>query len=570
MKRTQNVNLVKDLMQSLVTSVEIGDSINLAKSIQKNYSRKTLLVLAKEAPVGLITEKIVERVIHHKLGEDSVEDFMIRRFSVVKPDDDVSVVVPIIIDEKQELIPVIDQANKLVGIVNEEDVLAVMKINKIKNRNLILGRDNDLRNVKNLLKERLGGELVSQLEKISKAASKYGVTAYMVGGVVRDLLLNVANKDIDIVVEGDGIKFASFLANELGGKVKSHEKFGTSVVMLSDENRIDVATARLEYYDHPATLPKIEQSSLRSDLYRRDFTINSIAIKLNGDNAFSLVDLFNGERDLKNKEINVMHNLSFIEDPCRLFRSIRFEQRLGFKISKQTEALIRVAIKKKMVTLLSGTRLLNEIKLVLKEKDPLGCILRMKEFALLECLSSEMALSTTDIAALQKVEALVEWVETISLPEEPRIWYVYFLAIFYCLNEQSFSQTMDRLQVSAKLKKLLKQDRSACKEGLEHLKNDNDWKQDKIFKLFSNFSVEGIIYFLAVAETDRVNQYANVFFCQFYRRVKLFLTGDDLMEMGMKPGPVYQSVFRALLEAHIKGEIETREEEIALVKKRFF
>ena len=570
MKRTQHEKLVKDVMHSPVVSVGIGDTINSVKSVQAFYGMNALLVVAKKKPVGLITEKIVERAIHHKLGEDSVEDFMICRFSVAKPDDVLSSVLPIIIDDRQGLIPVLDQGNKLVGIVNEEDVLQIIKSNNINKRNSILGQDNDPKNVKSLLKERLGPELLSQLEKISEAARKNRATVYMVGGFVRDLLLNIPNKDVDIVIEGDGIKFASFLAEELGGKVKSHEKFGTAVVVLPGENRIDVATARLEYYDHPAALPKIEQSSLRSDLYRRDFTINSIAIKLNGYKAFSLVDLFNGERDLKNKEINVIHNLSFIEDPCRLFRSIRFEQRLGFKISKQTEVLIQAAIKKKTVNLLSGTRLLNEIKLVLKEKNPLGCILRMKEFELLECISSEIDLNAKDIIALEKIEALVAWIRTISLPEEPKIWYVYFLAIFYSLNEESFSQGMDRLQVSAKLKNLLKQDRSACKEGLVHLKNDKDWKPDKIYKLFSNFSVEGIIYFLAVAGANRVNQYADMFFCQFYRRVKLFLTGNDLLEMGMKPGPVFQSVFEVLREAHINGEIETRDEEIALVKKQFF
>ena len=171
--------------------------------------------------------------------------------------------------------------------------------------------------------------------------------------------------------------------------------------------------------------------------------------------------------------------------------------------------------------------------------------------------------------ALEKIEALVAWTETISLPDEPEIWYVYFLAIFYSLQEDSFSQTIDRLQVPARFKKSLKQDRIACKEGLAHLKNDMDWKPEKIYNLFSNFSMEAIIYFLAIATTDRVTQYANIYFTQYYRRAKLSLTGDDLLEMGMEPGPVFQSVFKALREAHIKGEIETREEEVALVRKQF-
>jgi len=458
-----------------------------------------------------------------------------------------------------------------VGVVSRDDILQAIQANEPGKIKPILdqGASRGRKNIKSLLKERLGQELLSILERISQVAIKSGVSVYMVGGFVRDLLLNVANKDIDIVVEGDGIEFASLLMDEFGGRVKSHEKFGTSVVILPDENRIDVATARLEYYDHPAALPTIEKSSVKSDLYRRDFTINSIAVKLNGDGAFSLMDFFNGERDLKNKEIDVLHNLSFVEDPCRLFRSVRFEQRFGFRISKQTEVLMKGAIKKKLVDFLSGTRLLNEIILILKEKNPLSYILRMKELALLQLISPQMLSNPADMPALEKIEALVAWAAAVSLPEEPEIWYVYFLGIFYSLNEDSFSQVIDRLQVPAQLKKSLKQDRVACKEGLTHLENDIDWKPEKIYDLFSNFSVEAIIYFLAVSATDRANRYANIYFTQYYERAKLLLTGDDLLKMGMEPGPVFQSVFKALRQAHIKGEIETREEEVALVRKQF-
>jgi len=569
MKIDQHTNLIKDLMHFPVVSVGVKDSIRAVGSVFTRYSINTLPVLAKEVPVGLITRNIVEKAIHHKLEEDSVEELMIRRFSVTKPDEFLSSVIPIVIKEGQKLIPVVDQANKLVGVVSRDNILRVIKAIESGKRNLIPDQVNNRKDIKSLLKKRLGQDLLSLLERISQAAENFGVSVYMVGGFVRDLLLNVSNKDIDIVVEGDGIEFASVLVDELGGKVTSHKKFGTSVVILPNQNRIDVATARLEHYDYPAALPTIKQSSVKDDLFRRDFTINSIAVKLNGDGAFSLMDLFNGERDLKNREINVLHNLSFIEDPCRLFRLIRFEQRFGFKISKQTEVLMQAAIKKKLVNLLSGKRLLNEIILILKEKHPISCILRMQELALLRLVSPQMILSSADIVTLEKIEALVAWAETISLPEEPEIWYVYFLAIFSSLKEDSFSQTIDRLKVPARLKKSLEQDRIACKGGLAHLKQDMDWKPEKIYNIFSNFSMEAIIYFLAMAATDRVTQYANIYFTKYYRCSKLSLTGNDLLAMGMEPGPVFQSVFKALREAHIKGEIKTREEEEALVRKQF-
>ena len=425
------------------------------------------------------------------------------------------------------------------------------------------------RDVKCLFKEKLGKNLLCILETISQVANRSGVTVFAVGGFIRDLLLNIPNKDIDIVVEGDGILFANRLAEKFDARVQSHERFGTSVVIFPDGNRIDVATARLEYYEHPAALPRVEQSSINSDLYRRDFTINSIAVKLNGENAFCLIDFFNGERDLKNKEIRVLHNLSFIEDPCRMFRSIRFEQRFGFQIGKETEDLMKVAIKKKMVGLLSGTRLLNEIILIMKEKNPLSCILRMKELRFLQSMSRQLVLNSAGLQAMEKIERALSWVETISLPRKPKKWYVYFLALFYSLEEESFEQIAERFQMKAQLKKSMMRDRCACREGLELLKKDKNWNPETIYNLFSVFSVEATIYFLAVASTDRAKQYVSIYFTQYHGQAELSLTGNDLLEMGMKPGPLFQSVFKGLREAHVKGAIQTREEEEAWVRKEF-
>ena len=554
-------NRIKDVMHFPVVSVAVNDSISSAESILTLYNLNTLPVLSKEKPVGLITRQVVEKAIHHRLEEDCVEEFMIRRFSVTSPDEFFNSVIPLIIEEKQKLIPVVNPEDKLVGVVSRGDILRELHTTEGRGRN----QAGVHKNIKSLLKERLGRDLLDLLERISQIANRSEVSVFAVGGFVRDLLLNISNKDIDIVVEGDGILFASHLAEEFGGRVTSHEKFGTSVVIFPDGYRIDVATARLEYYEHPAALPTVEQSSVKSDLYRRDFTVNSIAVKLNGEDAFCLIDFFNGERDVKNKEIHVLHNLSFIEDPCRLFRAIRFEQRYGFKISMQTEAFMKVAIKKRLVDSLSGTRLLNEIILILNENHPLKCILRMRELGLLQFVSPQMMVEQ----ALEKIPAVLSWAEFISLPEKPEVWYVYFLALLYALDEESFAQTADRLQMQARLKKSLIRDRETCKEGLMLLETDKDWSPETIYNQLSEFSVEAVIYFLAVASTDRANQYANTYFTQYHKQAELSLTGDDLVKMGIKPGPVFQSVFKALREAHVKGAIETREEEVAWVKKQF-
>ena len=167
--------------------------------------------------------------------------------------------------------------------------------------------------------------------------------AYLVGGTVRDILLGEPNFDVDVAVEGDAVAFAEALAQALDGRVRAHRKFGTAVVLYGDDGRgrVDVVTARTEFYDAPAALPTIEHATIREDLHRRDFTINAMAVSLKGEDFGRLVDPFGGRRDLERRTIRVLHNLSFIDDPTRIFRAVRYESRLGFAMNEHTQRLAR-------------------------------------------------------------------------------------------------------------------------------------------------------------------------------------------------------------------------------------
>jgi len=432
-----------------------------------------------------------------------------------------------------------------------------------------LGRAVAQKSLKSLVKERLDKDVYQLLERIAQLGEREGKAVYAVGGFVRDLFIKTPNQDIDIVVEGEGISFAACLAEEFGGRVKSHEEFGTSVVIFPDGYRIDVATARMEYYKHPGALPTVEKSSVKSDLFRRDFTINSMAVKLSGANAFCLIDFFNGERDLRNKEIHVLHSLSFIEDPCRLFRAIRFEQRFDFKIGKQAEAFIRNTIRKRLIDSLSGTRLFNEIKLLLKEKRPTDCIRRMQEFDLFQFVSQDMMKDPKDLEILERLEAVFSWAGMINLPRAPEVWQVYFLGLFYSLDEKAYSNAVDRLQLTTRMKNSLEQGRFQCRESLKRLSSKEEWEPKDIYYTFADLSIETILFLLALSSSDRLNQYANIYFTQYQGKVEPSLKGDDLVKMGLEPGPVFQSVFCVLREARLMGKVNTRDEELALVKEQF-
>lgn len=234
------------------------------------------------------------------------------------------------------------------------------------------------------MKDRVPAPLFSLLQKTGELAEQRRVRVYAVGGFVRDLLLGVPNLDLDLVVEGDGIRFAKALAQRYRARVTTHARFGTATVTLADGQTLDVATARIESYEAPGALPTVQRSSIKEDLRRRDFTINTLAIRLNPDHFGELVDLHGGLRDLQNKTIRVLHSLSFIDDPTRLFRAIRFEQRLNFQLDQDTVVLMKEAVSMKICHRLLANRLSTELHRVLSERRPTKTLARLADFNLLQ------------------------------------------------------------------------------------------------------------------------------------------------------------------------------------------
>ena len=228
------------------------------------------------------------------------------------------------------------------------------------------------------------------LKMAGKIGSRHKSKVFAAGGFVRDLLLGLDNLDIDIVVEGDGLKFARELARQFHGSLIEHKCFGTATIVIEARNikrglnktqkkiKVDVATARNEHYKSPAAYPSIKFSTIEDDLKRRDFTINAMAISLNNGGFAEIVDFFNGRRDLKKGIIRVLHDKSFIDDPTRIFRAARFEQRYNFKIDKHTERLIKHAVSAGMLHKLKKQRMEKEIALISTEHRALRIFARLE------------------------------------------------------------------------------------------------------------------------------------------------------------------------------------------------
>ncbi len=427
-----------------------------------------------------------------------------------------------------------------------------------------------MKNVSSLVKERLKKEQIVLLDSIAKIASIENVSVYVVGGFVRDLLLNIENLDLDLVVEGDGISFSKILSEKFNGSTKSHQEFGTSKLTLQDKSHIDVATARTEYYSHSAALPAIEPSSIKLDLARRDFTVNSMAIKLEKQGVFSLIDIFGGEIDLKNGFIRILHDLSFIDDPCRVFRAIRFEQRFNFRIEDATRDLMLSAIENKSIDQLSGQRVINEIKLILNEYDPQKCVDRMRELCLLQTFAPEISSYDFNWSVIEKIDSVLNWLETIlSIPEHPPKWRVYFLGLFISMKGVVFEKSVKRLHLPIKISNWIRLDRKFFDEAKCHLEEEKELKPSQVYDIFSKLSSEAVVLLLAACSSERVSSYAELYFNKYCKLAKIKLTGDDLVKMGMQPGPTFNSIFKALRDARVNGQVASHDEEVIFVRSNF-
>ncbi|HJT23019.1 MAG TPA: polya polymerase, partial [bacterium] len=262
-------------------------------------------------------------------------------------------------------------------------------------------------NVENIHFSNIPPKTLKLLRKIGALAEERGEAAYAVGGFVRDLFLNRPGVDIDITVEGDGLTFAEKLAKMTGSEVEAFTQFGTSIVVIPGFGKVDVATARTESYEKPGALPKVAKSGIIQDLYRRDFTLNAMALSLSPGYFLKLLDPFGGLADLKSGRIRALHEKSFIDDPTRIFRAVRFEQRFQERIEAKTQKWLLSAVKGHYIQRVSGERLRNELRLIFQEPHPERAVRRLEELGVLPYIHPALGVSIAAKKALPQLAGAV-------------------------------------------------------------------------------------------------------------------------------------------------------------------
>jgi len=555
----------KEIMIRSLKTVQQGDALKETHGIfSRYYNIHVLPVLEGERLVGLISRPTVEKAMLHGLGDLSVQEYMTSDFVVVRPESPLVEVQGHIVGGNQRFLPVVDEG-KLVGGVTRTDLLRALQDSLApSSRGPISVRKKGLTK---LMAERLPAQVYSLLRELGEIGEELGYYVYAVGGFVRDLLLRRENYDIDVVVEGDGIHFAQVFGARRGCRVKVHKRMKTASLVSPGGYKIDVATARIEYYEHPAAPPTVEFSSIKMDLYRRDFTINTLAVELRPTTFGNLLDFFEAQRDLKEGGIRVLHNLSFVEDPSRMFRAIRFEQRFGFQIGKDTQNLMRNAISMGFLERLSGARLFAELELILREENPLPIIERMAEFDLLRFLHPGLKYNTHVKTLLGKIYDVLSWFDLLFLERGYLRWVVYLFGLTDQLKLVELNEMADRLSLSPRYRKRLIEGR---KQGLGTLQKAYRRRLSAkvIFTLFNPLPTEILLYAMAKTDSTEVKKAISLFFTKL-KNTKVSLRGKDLQSLGIKPGPIYRKILDSLLLAHLEGRVETKGDEIDYVRTHY-
>jgi tRNA nucleotidyltransferase (CCA-adding enzyme) len=306
-------------------------------------------------------------------------------------------------------------------------------------------------------------------------------------------------------------------------------------------------------------------SSIKLDLFRRDFTVNTLSIQLNPSRFGLLIDFFSAQKDLKEKTIRVLHNLSFVEDPTRAFRAIRFEQRFGFSMGKLTSGLIENAVKMDFFKRLSGRRVFSEIRQILEEENPLAAILRMNEYHLLRVIHPSIILSDDMISLFNSVKKVLSWHDLLFLEEPYMKWAVYFLALIRFCDKETTREICKRIELAPRYRTIFFKERFEADKHILWLERNLPLKNSAVYRKISVFRIELILYMMAATKNERVKRSISNYFTQL-RHISTTIKGKDLKNLGIEPGPIYREILDAVLDGKLNGRIKTYNDELSFVK----
>ena len=560
---------VRDLMSYSVRTVTPEAHVSEVAQRMIHTGHEGFPVVNKQGQVvGLITRNAVDRAIQHKWESQPVRRIMEAGEISVSPGDSAEHVRALMIQKGWGQIPVIE-GKQIVGVVTRTDLIRLPPSE----------RERERQRVARKMEQAFPKPLLALILRIGEKAAERNSHLYFVGGIVRDLLLGQPIFDVDLVVEGNAIELGRAMVQKYGGEVRVHTRFGTAKWLLTPQvwqglfpeitesaladlpDAIDLVTARTEFYTQPTALPTVEWSSIKQDLHRRDFTINTLAIYLNPTHWGEMLDFFGGKEDLENGVIRVLHSLSFVDDPTRILRAARFETRLDFHLDPRSEALIAEALP--LLDRVTGGRIRHEMELIFKEARPEAALERLQALGALQqidpVLTCEEPVRT--LFARQREELNSGFWEL----DEADIRHLHWLLFLSPFDKPTLKRIAVRLMMSGELRECLLAlaDLRALLPKLARLRKPGDIA-GRLGVFTAPLLAAAWLLAGAPATREKLLRYWTE-----WRHIKPALTGDDLKKMGLPPGPLYKEILAALRTARLNGTITTREGEETLARELY-
>ncbi len=556
---------VSEVMSLGVRVLSPTDTVAHAAEEMRRTGHEGYPVVRDSQVIGLVTRRAVDRAEQFEMTEAPVTQVMDAGSITISPEASMESLQRLMIESGWGQIPVVGDG-EVIGVVTRTDLITLWGVPPEPSRRLRIAAS---------LEQALSEPLLALVRRISRTAHDMGVVPYFVGGLVRDILLGQSIVDLDLVVEGDAIALADRLADEYGGRVIAHKRFGTAKWILSDgvldkaahqaalvdgvPPSIDFVTARTEFYTHPTALPQVAQSSIKQDLHRRDFTINTLAIRLDPGHWGELLDFYGGEEDLKEGTIRVLHSLSFVDDPTRILRAARLEARLGFQLDPRSEELIEDALP--LLKRVSGDRVRHELELIFREDKPELALCRLDDLGALSRIHPDLRCGEW---LTRKYRCLRECIDTeVWDLDSEDMMFVQLALLAYWLEEAELRMLSERLNVKRETEEglLLVSD---LRHRLPSLVESD--RPSEMYHLLEPYPARVLAAVWTASDSVEVREHI-LRYQTGWRFVEPEITGDDLMEMGLDPGPLFGDLLARLRDARLDGEVRTRQEETALVEQ---
>jgi tRNA nucleotidyltransferase (CCA-adding enzyme) len=537
--------LARDVMSTPARTVQPESTVRDAMTLCQRHGQSGVFVVADGRLAGSISREDLDKAIGHDLSHAPVRGIMTSRVTSAHEDASLAELRSLVTSAEDGRVAVL-RDEELVGVVSRADLLRALE--GVAPEPFEAG-------------DSIGDELRSspRLARIADAVAQLGERAdgvYVVGGTIRDILVGEASFDVDIAVEGDAIAFAYALAGALGGRATPHQRFGTAIVSYADVERIDVVTTRTEFYDSPGALPTVERAGLREDLFRRDFTINAMAASLGADDFGRLVDPYGGRADLEARMLRVLHNLSFIDDPTRIFRGIRYEARHGFRFEEHTARLLRGCIEMGLVGDLSSSRLRDELVALLEDAGAPAGIRRLGELGADSAIHPHLRGDDDAAALFSRASALRD-----ELGADVPSWRIGLAALARDMTSDEAYDWLDRLTLRRRDSDRIVGAVTVAPRIVERLRSEQ-LAPAQVVALADPFAPDAPLFALALEDRPELREYFDRL-----RDVRLEIGGADLIALGLPESPQIGEILGEIRKRKLNGELDGREEELAAARE---